>query len=70
MEHEACDDWVKKCKMMDVKGKRPRGRPQKTWMEVGEECHEVHASCLHKCTGQTEIEERNMEEIWLTEVDP
>jgi hypothetical protein len=26
------DDWVKRCTRMEVVGKRPRGRPRKTWM--------------------------------------
>jgi hypothetical protein len=28
------DDWVKKCTMLEVMGKRPRGRPRKTWMKT------------------------------------
>jgi hypothetical protein len=26
------DDWVKRCTRLEVVGKRPRGRPRKTWM--------------------------------------
>jgi len=29
------DDWVKKCTEYEVEGSRPRGRPKKTWKEVG-----------------------------------
>ncbi|MBJ5627073.1 hypothetical protein JGG67_22900, partial [Salmonella enterica subsp. enterica serovar Derby] len=34
VERKAHDDWVKKCTVMEVEGKRPKGRPRKTWMEV------------------------------------
>ena len=27
-------DWVRKCRTMEIDGKRPRGRPKITWMEV------------------------------------
>jgi hypothetical protein len=26
------DDWVKRCTRLEVMGKRPKGRPRKTWM--------------------------------------
>jgi len=28
------DDWVKKCMEYKVEGRRPRGRPKRTWREV------------------------------------
>ncbi len=28
------DNWVKKCRDLDVEGSRCRGRPRKTWDEV------------------------------------
>ena len=28
------DDWVKKCMEYEVEGRRPRGRPKRTWTEV------------------------------------
>ncbi len=28
------DNWVKKCRDLDVEGNRGRGRPRKTWDEV------------------------------------
>ncbi len=28
------DNWVKKCRDLDVEGSRGRGRPRKTWDEV------------------------------------
>jgi hypothetical protein len=28
------DDWVKRCTRMEVVGRRPRGRPRKTWMST------------------------------------
>jgi len=30
------DDWVKKYTEYEVKGQRPRGRPNRTWREVVE----------------------------------
>ncbi len=34
VERSLQDDWVKKCGMLEVEGRKPRGRPKKTWMEV------------------------------------
>jgi hypothetical protein len=31
VERKEDDDWVKRCTRMEVVGKRPRGRPRKTW---------------------------------------
>ena len=28
------DNWVKKCRVMEILGKRERGRPKKTWEQV------------------------------------
>ena len=28
------DDWVKRCTNMEVEGRRGRGRPKRTWMDV------------------------------------
>jgi len=34
-------DWVKKCMEYEVEGRRPRGRPKRTWREVVEkDCQE------------------------------
>jgi len=30
------NDWVKKCMVYEVKGVRPRGRPEQTWREIAE----------------------------------
>ena len=30
------NDWVRKCMYLEVDGKRPRGRPEKTWRDVVE----------------------------------
>ena len=30
--------WVKKCMEYGVEGSRPRGRPKRTWREVGKDC--------------------------------
>ena len=30
------DDWVQKCMDYEVEGKRPRGRPEKTWKDLVE----------------------------------
>jgi hypothetical protein len=32
VERKGDDDWVKRCTKMEVVGKRPRGRPRKTWL--------------------------------------
>jgi hypothetical protein len=34
VERKGYDDWVKRCTRMEVVGKRPRGRPRKTWMRI------------------------------------
>jgi hypothetical protein len=34
VERKEDDDWVKKCTRMEVVGKRPRGRPRRTWMST------------------------------------
>jgi hypothetical protein len=34
VERKEDDDWVKRCTRMEVVGKRPRGRPRKTWMST------------------------------------
>ena len=34
VERKLEDDWVKKCGTLEVEGRKPRGRPKKTWMEV------------------------------------
>jgi hypothetical protein len=34
VERKKNDDWVKRCTRMEVVGKRPRGRPSKTWMSM------------------------------------
>jgi hypothetical protein len=31
VERKGDDDWVKRCTRLEVVGKRPRGRPRKTW---------------------------------------
>ncbi len=33
MERMYVDNWVKKCKDLDVEGSQGRGRPRKTWDE-------------------------------------
>ena len=34
VERKEDDDWVKKCTVLEVEGKRPRGRPKRTWNDV------------------------------------
>jgi hypothetical protein len=34
VERKFDDDWVKHCTVLEVEGKRPRGRPKKTWMDM------------------------------------
>ncbi len=34
VERMDVDNWVKKCRDLDVEGSRSRGRPRKTWDEV------------------------------------
>jgi len=34
-------DWVKKCMEYDVKGSRPRSRPERTWKEVVQEDYQA-----------------------------
>jgi hypothetical protein len=34
VERKGDDDWVNRCTRLEVVGKRPRGRPRKTWMTV------------------------------------
>jgi hypothetical protein len=34
VERKEDDDWVKRFTRMEVVGKRPRGRPRKTWMST------------------------------------
>jgi hypothetical protein len=34
VERKGDDDWVKRCTRLEVVGKRPRGRPRKTWMTM------------------------------------
>jgi hypothetical protein len=34
VERKGYDEWVKRCTRMEVVGKRPRGRPRKTWMST------------------------------------
>jgi hypothetical protein len=34
VERKEDGDWVKRCTRMEVVGKRPRGRPRKTWMST------------------------------------
>ena len=34
VERMGDEDWVKRCRDMEVAGKRARGRPRKTWMET------------------------------------
>ena len=36
------DDWVKKCMEYEVEGRRPRGRPKRTWREVVKEECQAH----------------------------
>ena len=36
------DDWVKKCMEYEVEGRRPRGRPKRTWREVVREDCQAH----------------------------
>jgi hypothetical protein len=33
-ERKEDDDWVNRCTSLEVAGKRPRGRPRKTWMTI------------------------------------
>jgi hypothetical protein len=37
VERKEDDDWVKRCASMMVVGKRPRGRPRKTWIKTFED---------------------------------
>ena len=37
VERKNDDDWVKRCMRMEVDGKRPVGRPKKTWMDTIQE---------------------------------
>jgi hypothetical protein len=34
VERKGDDDWVKRCTRLEVVGKRPKGRPRKTWMKL------------------------------------
>ena len=34
VKRKADEYWVKRCRNMEVKGRRGRGRPKRTWMEV------------------------------------
>jgi len=34
VERKDAGNWVRKCMTLEVDGKRPRGRPKKTWWET------------------------------------
>jgi hypothetical protein len=36
-ERKVDDDWVRRCTLMEVDGRRSRGRPSKTWRDVIED---------------------------------
>ena len=36
------NDWVKKCMEYEVVGSRPRGRPNRTWLEVVQRDCQAH----------------------------
>jgi hypothetical protein len=37
VERKADDDWVTRCTLMEMDGRRSRGRPRKTWRDVIED---------------------------------
>jgi len=34
VQRRSDDDWVKRCTMLEVEGRKPKGRPKKTWMDT------------------------------------
>ena len=34
VQRKSDDDWVKRCAMLEVEGRKPKGRPKKTWMDT------------------------------------
>jgi hypothetical protein len=67
------DDWVRRCTLMEVEGKRSRGRPRKTWRDVTEDDLERHDLCakdaMDRCLRRGRVHGAN-QRSWDFRVDP
>jgi hypothetical protein len=63
------DDWMNRCTMLEVVGKRPRCEPRKTWMKtLKDDIHEkIYCSVPRGCEGQRFMEDENP---WCKMADP
>jgi hypothetical protein len=52
VQRKGDDDWVKRCTRLEVVGKRPRGRPRKTWMTTLKDDYEKRCSVPGGCKGE------------------
>jgi hypothetical protein len=68
LERKVDDDWVRKCTLMEVDGRRSRGRSRKMWTNVIEndlERYDLHAEdAMNRCLWRGRVHGAN----WPTQV--